>query len=103
MSLHTSVGAERFELSTSRTRTVRATGLRYAPKGKRANYTIAICFGKLWVEQNHLTINIETTGHAIIALAYDQTGRHGFCYFKGDARFKQLWIDILDVDDTQTN
>ena len=38
------VGVERFELSTSRTRTVRSTGLSHTPKyphqGKRANYTI---------------------------------------------------------------
>ena len=69
------VGVERFELSTSRTRTVRSTGLSHTPRvpfrGKRANYTIATCFGKLWIEQNHLTINIEPTGHAIITLTYD--------------------------------
>ena len=39
--------------------------------GKRANYTIATCFDKLWVEQYHLAVNIEPTGHAIITLAYD--------------------------------
>ena len=42
----TTVGVERFELSTSRTRTVRSTGLSHTPIKnpgiqKRANYTIA--------------------------------------------------------------
>ena len=41
------VGVERFELSTSRTRTVRSTGLSHTPINnsgtrKRANYTISI-------------------------------------------------------------
>ena len=38
------VGVERFELSTSRTRTVRSTGLSHTPDG--LHYTIGGLFGK---------------------------------------------------------
>jgi hypothetical protein len=70
-----SVGVERFELSTSRTRTVRSTGLSHTPicniplRGKRANYTIAICFRKLWVKQYHLAIEIEQARHPVVILS----------------------------------
>ncbi len=40
------VGVERFELSTSRTRTVRSTGLSHTPICERADYTIQTYFDK---------------------------------------------------------
>ena len=51
-----SVGVRGFEPRTSRTRTVRSTGLSHTPNVERANYTIAFCFGKLWIEQDHLAV-----------------------------------------------
>ena len=46
----TTVGVPRFELGTSRTRTVRSTGLSHTPLSV-ADYTIATYFGKqLWVQ-----------------------------------------------------
>ena len=69
-----SVGVERFELSTSRTRTVRSTGLSHTPMynsgiRKRANYTIPICFcKKLRVQQHFLAVNIEQSLDAVIVL-----------------------------------
>lgn len=67
------VGVPRFELGTSRTRTVRSTGLSHTPIypfwGKRANYTIAIRFGKsLWVQEYFLTVNVEHSRDAVIIL-----------------------------------
>jgi hypothetical protein len=47
----TTVGVPGFEPGTSRTRTVRSTGLSHTPMpsaqaNERANYTTLICFGK---------------------------------------------------------
>gem|GEM_PF-4947018 len=43
--VRSTVGVERFERSTSRTRTVRSTGLSHTPDG--VHYTIMICFGRM--------------------------------------------------------
>lgn len=40
------VGVRGFEPRTSRTRTVRSTGLSHTPNEQRADYTIVIYFGK---------------------------------------------------------
>lgn len=59
------VGVPGFEPGTSRTRTVRSTGLSHTPMvslSKRANYTIAVRFGKSsGVQQNFLAVHIERT------------------------------------------
>ena len=46
------VGVERFELSTSRTRTVRSTGLSHTPDG--VHYTIVICFVRMKITDRFL-------------------------------------------------
>jgi hypothetical protein len=91
------VGVERFELSTSRTRTVRSTGLSHTPVVKRANYTIALCFGKLWVEQYFLAVQVKQARHTVIILADDKACRHSFCHFVRNGCFELLRVDRFHI------
>ena len=75
------VGVERFELSTSRTRTVRSTGLSHTPIGKvslwgkacelyHCNlFCVMLQQSRLRVKQYHLTIEIEQARHPIVVLS----------------------------------
>ena len=84
-----SVGVPRFELGTSRTRTVRSTCLSHTPVyGKRANYTIAMRIRKLWVEQNFLSVHIKNTGNSIVLLMDGQS--------RGDRLGNLVWDGRLE-------
>src|SRR6185503_2253778 len=103
------VGVERFELSTSRTRTVRSTGLSHTPiknSGiqKRANYTISICFcDKLWIQQYFLAVHVEQSVDTVIILVNGQACQRGLRHLVGNCCFKQLRIDLLDSKNAQAH
>ena len=92
------VGVRGFEPRTSRTRTVRSTGLSHTPKSspngeKRANYTILIRFGKLRIQQNLLAVDIEQPRHSVIVLADGQTGERRLSHPVRNGRLEQLRLD----------
>src|SRR5881396_962002 len=97
----TSVGVERFELSTSRTRTVRSTGLSHTPLSP--HIIPDFISQALRIQQHFLTIDIKQPMNAIIILSNSQACKRWLDHFIWDCRLKQLWIDVVYCENAQAD